>query len=75
MYKLLIEQARLSLMLGAHQNNYFVCYGVIYGSICYTELDTKKTYILNGRNLICVINHDVIMHQHELTVVNKILTN
>lgn len=68
MNKIRICESFVSLQLGTHQNNYFVCYGIILGSIACTEIDTKKTYIYNNDDLIAVVSSGNIIHELPLTI-------
>lgn len=68
MHKLFIRKEKIELMLTTHENNYPLCYGLIYGTLCYTDIEDKKTYILNGGRLVCIINCDAIMHQQPLSM-------
>lgn len=68
MNKLKLDSMFVSLHMGKHDNNYFICHGIIWGNCAYTTIDTKKTHIYIGNDLVCIINNDAIMHEQPLTV-------
>ena len=68
MNKIRICETFVSLQLGTHENNYFVCYGIIWGNIAYSQIDTKKTYIYNNEDLVCVMCSENIIHELPLTI-------
>lgn len=67
MNKIKLDNVFISLQLGRHENNYFICYGIVWGNNAFTTIDTKKTHIYNDNDLVCIVNHDTIIHEHSLT--------
>lgn len=68
MNKIRICESFVSLQLGKHEDNYFVCYGIVCGNNALSEIDTKKTYIYNNEDLIAVVCSDKIIHELPLTI-------
>lgn len=67
MNKINLDDTFISLKLGKHENNYFICYGIVFGNNAFTTIDGKKTHIYNNDNLVAIINHDTIIHEIQLT--------
>lgn len=67
MYKIKIDSYYISLQIGSHENNYFICNGIIFGNVAFTDISTKKTYIYNGNEMACIVCTDAIIHEMPLT--------